>query len=970
MRIHQMQYRDESQLCEWIVEQNIRDSSQLLVQIYSYSEETSYISRLIGLLTRLFPQAAVMGCTTPGEIMDGDLYENTTVLSFMEFERTSFRTVLLGCTNGTDGTELGRKVAEQLYAPDAKAFILFTSMLSQLEAFVKTIEEAAPQVVLAGGISGSSNCRTVLYSKEGIVMEGVVGISLCNPELHVHQSYSLNWKQVGRSFTVTHAVGNRVYSIDNMSVLDLYAKYLGDKISKKILDKSEQFPFLLERDGMEIGRDVVAINSDGSVTVSGNLYNGETVRLGFGDPELIMESSRKLIRSFDGIPAEAVLVFSCEARRRFIFDVIHYELAPLKELGPSAGFFTFGEFYHHQNKNLIINHSMTLLILSENAQVERSHIPGRELLAEEWEGLDALKAMAHLAQVSTEELVLLNKSLEASEQRYKSLVQYNPDIVYSIDNEGSFLSVNHTFYEMLDYSASDEVSSLYQVILPRDEWIAKEAIRQAFMGNPQTFEMALLKKDRSSVPFVVTKIPIIVHDEIVGVYGIAKNISERKEAEKRITYMAYHDVLTELPNRTLFYKRVAELINVSEKNQSQFAVLFLDLDNFKDINDTYGHFAGDLILKQVAVELKRLLHGRGTAARFGGDEFAVALEIGSMEEAEAFAKQVLQYFDEPVRVEDKEHFVTVSVGLSLYPQDSQDAEVLLKNADLAMYQAKQSGKNRFTYFSRSISEQTREKRGLASELRKAIQEEELQVYYQPLVDLRSGRMFGSEALVRWFHKERGAIPPSLFIPIAEENGLIDALGYWVLKTACAQHMQWISRYRAPLIISVNVSSQQFQRSDFVEVVEEVLESSGLKPELLHLEITESTALWNIEHTKLILRKLQRLGVSISMDDFGIGYSSLSCVKDLSIDKLKIDRSFITNISTMERDAAIVKTIIALSRNLNMKVLAEGVETREQLELLASYECDEIQGYLFSPPVSAVQFEESFLKSLYNSTIVP
>jgi diguanylate cyclase (GGDEF)-like protein/PAS domain S-box-containing protein len=959
LRIHQLPYRDDKQLIEWINGRDIRDSEQLLIQIYTFSVEKKFIANLIALLDPIFPQATLIGCTTDGAILDGDIYDNMTILSFIEFEKTILRSALLTFPPDIESVEFGKTMAKQLLEEDTKSFIIFTHPLSNPEDFIKGVESAAPHVILAGGISSNKCGQTILFSKQGLISEGAVGLSLSGPDLLVNNPYSLNWQLVGKSFTVTHAVGNRIYTIDHMSVVDLYKKYLGEKISTQIIDKSGQFPLILHRHGVEICRDVIAINEDGSVTVSGHLHDGEIVRFGFGDPELIVDGSKKLIESFKETPAEVILVYSCEARRRFMFNSIGYELSPLQLMGPTVGFFTHGEFYHHEQNNIMINHSMTLLVLSENPDAIHRYDPKVKQQADQWEGLDALKAMSHLAQVSTDELVQLNVSLKASEQRYKSLIQYNPDIVYSIDVNGTFLSLNQTFYDLLGYD-ENEVVSVFEVVDRVDRRIIQESIVQAFQGNSQRFEISFVKKNKSVIPLMITKIPIVVNQEIVGVYGIAKNISEWKAAEERITFMAYHDVLTELPNRTLYYKHLNELLTNHENNQRPFAIMFLDLDNFKEINDTLGHFVGDQILKQVALELSQLIKEQGMAARFGGDEFAVVLEIDDLGEVEKLAKQVVRYFEKPLTLDGHEQFITTSVGISIYPNDGQDPETLLRNADLAMYKAKQSGKNRYQFFTCEISEQKREKRGLISDLRKAIQEDELQVYYQPIVDLKTKQIIGSEALVRWFHQERGNVQPSLFIPIAEENGFIDILGNWVLKTACMQHKRWQGKYNIPFIISVNVSYRQFQRNDFVEVVKEVLVETGLKPEWLHLEITESTALINLEHTRLILRRLRTLGVSISMDDFGTGYSSLSCVKDLSMDKLKIDRSFITNISTDERDAAIVKTIIALSRNLNMKVLAEGVESKEQLDKLAEFECDEIQGYLFSPPLPADKFEELFL----------
>lgn|GEM_PF-3132757 len=961
MRVHQLQYQDPDHLLSWIDEHGIQDSKRLLIQVYTGIVQLDPIHRLIGLLHTRLPRATCMGCASEGQILDGRMCESATVLSFIEFEHTTLEATLFPFAADKDCYHNGKTLAARLTGADTKAIILFTSALVNAEDFVQGVESVAPHVVLAGGVSLNQQGQTVLFTREGAIQKGAVGVALSGDNLQVHNRYSLNWKSVGKNLVVTRASGNRIYAIDGMPVVDLYRKYLGEKIAAHITTKSTQFPLILRRNGIDICRDVIAVHEDGSVTVSGHLYEGEVVRFGFGDPELIAEGSKQLTETMRDIPAEAILIYSCTARKSFMFNSIGYELSPLQQVGPNIGFFTCGEFYHHERRNMVINHSMTLLVLSENPQVSKAGSARieQEETCDPWGELDALRAMSHMAQVSTDELMKLNVSLEASEQRYSSLVQYNPEIVYSIDAAGTFLSLNPVFYDLLGYR-TNEVQSLYEVVNPADHQTLRAMIECAFHGRPQNFELSLLMKGQIAIPFMVTKIPIIVNEEIVGVYGIAQNMSERKKAEARITFMAYHDVLTELPNRTLLYKQLDELLVGRSDSQAMFAVLFVDLDNFKEINDSFGHFVGDDILKRFASELKALIQDKGIAARFGGDEFVIILEMEQETEVKAVAEQIVAYFKEPLILEGTEQFITTSVGISLFPQDGDSAETLLKNADLAMYKAKQSGKNRFLFYESEQSEELREKRLLSSELRKAIMEDELQLNYQPIVDIRSHKVIGCEALVRWRHKERGPIPPSLFIPIAEEYGLIDMLGTWVLRTACLQKVRWLAQHDALQFISVNVSYQQFQRFDFVDVVRQVLHETGLDPARLHLEITESTALVNLGQTRLILQRLQQLGISISMDDFGTGYSSLSGIKDLSIDKLKIDRSFITNISTDQRDAAIVKTIIALTRNLNMKVLAEGVESSEQLEKLAEYDCDEIQGFLFSPPIPAEEFEALFL----------
>lgn len=939
--------------------QSFGASGSILVQIFASASRSQYLEPIASLVLTHLPRATIIGCTSAGEIMDGGVYDQATVVSIAEFERATIQSASVELPLGANEYEAGQHFASRLSQPDMKAMIVFTGAMDNSDDFLQGIGDVHPDAILAGGVAAEQGGVRTLIIGRTPMNGGAVGISLAGRDLNAANAYSLSWNQIGKRYTVTHAEGKRLYRIDNKNVIPLYRKYLGESIAEHIVEKSKNFPLIVQKEGIEICRDIIAVHADGSVTLSGNVRNGDAVRFGFGDPELIIDRSKRLVEQLMDIPSEAIFIYSCEARKNFIFHSIGYEIEPLQQLAPTVGFFTNGEFYHHGRSNVVLNHSMTLLILAEHDEPRRLAPPQEAMRPLQWGELDVLKAMSNLAQVSTDELFELNAYLDESEQRYKSLVAYNPDIVYSINASGEFLTKNRKFQDILGYR-DHEVQSLYAILGDMDQSPMKQSIAHAFSGKPHTFETTLIHRGGTAVPFMIINIPIVVNEAIVGVYGIAKDISAWKEAEKRITHMAYYDTLTDLPNRTLLHKRMDEMLTQSDADGRMFACMFLDLDNFKEINDTFGHFAGDRLLQQFSHDLLHILNEHGIAARFGGDEFALLLPIASPREAEEMAKRIIRYFEKPVQVMDAEHYITVSAGISIYPQDGDTSETLLKNADMAMYKAKQAGKNRFEFYNSEFCDLMVEKRALVGELRKAIAEEELDVYYQPLFDLKSKKLIGAEALVRWFHKEKGSIPPSAFIPVAEEYGLIDQLGRWVLKTACRQLVAWQSSYNPELIMSVNVSYQQFGRYDFVECVREVLDGTRISPRSLHLEITESTALIDLTHTKSVLLQLQSIGVSIAMDDFGTGYSSLSCVKDLSIDKLKIDRSFITNISTDERDAAIVKTIIALSRNLHMKVLAEGVETPEQLAKLAEFECDEIQGFLFSRPLAAEQFETLFL----------
>jgi diguanylate cyclase (GGDEF)-like protein len=438
---------------------------------------------------------------------------------------------------------------------------------------------------------------------------------------------------------------------------------------------------------------------------------------------------------------------------------------------------------------------------------------------------------------------------------------------------------------------------------------------------------------------------------------VARIDAERASAQ-RIEHMAYHDALTGLPNRTLFSRLLEQSLLDARRARRQLAVMFIDLDRFKNINDTLGHEAGDALLKDVAARLRTALRASDRVARLGGDEFVVLVtEIDDENSIAAVAGKVLATVARPCRLGDQDFRVTASIGISVYPIDGLDEPTLMKHADIAMYQAKEDGRNAVAFYSDDLNHHSVERLAFESNLRHALEDRQFEIHYQPKVDCKTGRVTGVEALLRWRHPDLGLVLPSKFIPVAEETGLIVPIGRWVLRNACRQLMAWRRAGLPPMRMAVNLSGRQFADDRLLDDVRAILAETGLPPDSLEIEITESVLMADVRKTRAVLKAFRTLNIRLSVDDFGTGYSSLSNLKRFPVDTIKVDRSFVRDLATNDEDKAIANAIIAMGRTLGMSIVAEGVETDAQAAFLREQGCDEIQGFFYSRAVPPAELEQ-------------
>lgn len=661
--------------------------------------------------------------------------------------------------------------------------------------------------------------------------------------------------------------------------------------------------------------------------------------------------------------------YSANLPESFIQDIHQIEISPTEESCGRAAF-TYKpviladiekDLKNQKKKQMALAHGVRACwshpILSSSNQLlgilavyfKKTSVPNEK----EW---GTMEAFTHLAGLAIERKQK-EEALRKSEAKFRAMTENITDLIVTLDTTGK-VKYTSPSYQLIFGAEANLGNSFLTYTHPDDIQAVSEKFKTLLKDKiPLGVQFRYLHANGHYVTIEARAMPVLKESgEIENIVVVARDITERNKHEQLIKKMAYHDQLTGLPNRRSFTEEFEGHIQKAEIRKQQLGILFLDIDRFKFINDSLGHSFGDLVLKEVALRLKNFTRGFGRVYRMSGDEFTIILENINQDKLKYKMAKLLELFSKPIFVKDEMIHITASIGVSLYPLDGHDPKVLLKNADLAMYRAKENGKNTYQYYKSALDSNSYERLLMENELYAAIENNELLLHYQPRFSIDRKTIIALEALIRWDHPRWGMISPSEFIPLAEETGLITKIGAWVIRTACKQTKDWIEKGLHPIKIAINLSARQFLQRDLVASIQAVLMESGLPPEYVELEITESTLMKYEETILYTIEQLKKMGVQFALDDFGTGYSSMGYLKKFQIDTLKIDQSFIRGIGTETDDSAIATAIITLAHALKMNVVAEGVETEEQYRFLKEKNCNEIQGYFTCRPMEAQMIE--------------
>ncbi len=940
----------------------INSAKSILIQLFTRISEHAEITKLLTVLESTFPCAVIIGTTTAGNIIADNITDNESVISITTFEETtlSLKHLKQGC--GSNSFENGQTFAKELIQSDTKAMILFSGTHSANgQELLNGINAQKQKIIIAGGIAApAANGKSLLISSHGISKDGIVAVTLHSKKLRIEHYYKSDWVPFGKKFMITHAEGNRVYTIDHMDAVDFFKHYLGEDVCENFQSAGLLFPLIKQEEHAIIPRTPIQSNEDGSVDFAAKIFTGEIYQFGFADLDLLLQNHNIPVENLQKQQSEAIFVYACVARRHIQYETAQKEIKPLTGITNVSGFFTYGEFYANNRENHLLNHTMTLLSLTERVPQENPLTQKRS--QKQQHHFSTLTTLSHLIAVTNSELQEYNHYLEEKD----TLLCQGPVINFKINLQKGVKCtyISQNVQRLLGYSTSEFISGK----VPLRKIFDKETLRQlrhdlgtfSYNTHKTVYEKEIKAYSKSGKEKYLHFVLAIQrnHPHLQHTYiGYFIDITAQAENRNRIQKLAYYDHITGLPNRELLKRTLQQKIDEASTNDKFCAVSFFDLDKFKDVNDTYGHTAGDKLLQLIANRIKTILKKDDFLARIGGDEFILIHSNLNRQTLQnsilATVNRILTLIHEPFSIDGKIAHISTSIGTAVYGIDGESVEDLIKHADMAMYEAKNDPHVHFKFYSHTMRVLREEELFLKHALKQAVRNKEFHLLYQPQVDINSGRIIGAEALMRWEHPIKGVISPVKFIPLAEEMNLIVELGEWLLEEVCHKIKILQNDHFLPetfKTISINISPVQFNDPYFITKVKRIIDLLQIDTSYLEFELTEGIFVENMDHMVEKMHQLKEMGITISLDDFGTGYSSLQYLKKLPIDTIKIDRAFITNLQNNKHDQILTSTIIQLSQNMQCKIVAEGVENLEQLKFLEENKCETYQGFYFSKPI--------------------
>ena len=956
--------------------EKINNSKSILIQIFTTLVDKNSLRNRVEVLQSYFPNAKIIGTTTAGNIIGGKLEDNNCVISITTFEDTKLTLLHIKDIPYHESFSNGEFLAQKLVKKDTKALIIFGDNTSvNAQAFLRGVKKHSHQdLVIAGGIAGfTSNDRdSLLLSDDTISSKGIVAVALEGKKIRVNNHYKNDWVAFGKKLLITHAKGNRVYSIDHMPAVEVFKHYLGQDIYENFTNSKLLFPLITTKNSIPIARSVIEKYDDGSLKFAGEIKTGEVYQIGFGNLEHMLQNHTFPMNRSQKHSTESIFVYSCVARRKFMKDEIIKEIAPLSQVADVSGFFTYGEFYSDQNGAHLLNQTLTVLSMSEApCRKKECNILESNVRTSSF---STLTALSHLMTVTNSELREYHAYLDQKEKLLCGGPVVNFKISFDKNDKPYCSYISQNIKKLLGYSTKELLNSevtLEQIFdIPTLLRLQKE-IKDYKHNNDIAYETQVKVYAKSSntiylhIYLTMQKNNPDIKSDLIG-YCI--DITQQVESREKIKKLAFYDSITGLANRELLKITFKQKIKEAKESKQLCAVSFFDLDKFKDVNDTYGHSIGDKLLKLIANRLNAVIKNDDFIARIGGDEFVlihgnlnpktVQTNIFTM------VNRIITLIQEPFNIDNKIIHISTSIGTAIYGIDGESTEDLIKHADMAMYEAKNDPNVNFKFYSHTMRLLREEELILQKELKEAVRNKDFTILYQPQVDTINGHIVGAEALIRWEHPKKGTISPVMFIPVAEETNLIVEMGEWILNEVChkIKYLQSIKNLPETFkSVSVNISPVQFKDPYFISKVKKIITLLKIDTSYLEFELTEGVFSSNIKEIIEKMHQLKEMGITISLDDFGTGYSSLQYLKDLPIDTVKIDRAFISNVQHNKEDQLLASTIIQLSKNMQCKIVAEGVENIEQLAFLEQNNCSTYQGFYFSEPITFDSLKKLLIK---------